>query len=544
MKRIATSVLLIILLISSINVSALPMELLEGYTDPAYLRPMIDANVSYKDKNQYVQELVAEGTGIGKNSPLNLDFKLRYYLYDVTGVYLQFVDNETKQTASNETYRVKGTLTFYIKYPTDAGIDMPKQEVGSMHGFVKNDENGNLAIYEDVERKITKNNDGTSTLTITVKIKNPDNSSLDYITGNQLINHPEYFGDIEYVQTASITKGGTYPITMTVREELECLELNDGKETHIITIKMVPEPKSAIATATVTGTELTINVKNGNNIIIPADKSGKVNLKEVTIPERKGFVVSEFFKDSSYTQVAEDIVDVKDVFEVYVKYVNVTPPEIMNSQDHNAYVMGYPDGTICPEDNITRDEVSTILYRLLKEDVRKEFESSSNGFIDVTKDMWSNTYVSTMAKGGFLKGYSDGTFRPEDSITRAEFVTILSRLYGDNLPEIQNSKCNYTDIKGHWAEDYIKAIYELEIVNGYQDGKFKPDKNITRAEVMAIVNRTLVRYAGSSASGAKKWTDVNAKDWYYKDILEATNSHTFERLSNGYTEKHLQYFKN
>ena len=233
---------------------------------------------------------------------------------------------------------------------------------------------------------------------------------------------------------------------------------------------------------------------------------------------------------------------------IYVKHINVVPPKKLNAEDHHAYVIGYPDGSIGPKDNIARDEVATIIYRLLDEDIRNEIESEENDFADVPADLWSNKYVSTMTKGGFIQGYENGKFKPEAPITRGELVTILSRIYADQLPEVsEDVECEYTDIKGHWAEKYIKAVYLLEIINGYEDGTFKPDQYITRAEVMAIVNRALVRYAHHD--GVKKgeyveWSDCHVNDWYYHDVVEATNTHDYDRDDNGYQESHIVYGEN
>ena len=207
-----------------------------------------------------------------------------------------------------------------------------------------------------------------------------------------------------------------------------------------------------------------------------------------------------------------------------------TTPNWLNLDDHDAYVQGYPDGRVKPQNNITRAEVATIFYRLLTDDAREYFWSNDSGFSDVKAGDWFNTAVSTMVNAGILTGYNDGTFRPSDPITRAEFATIAARFLSDPY-SLQDQ---FYDTEGHWAEVYINRAAEVGWINGYNDGSFRPNKAITRAEAVTLVNNVLGRepHADYMLDDMITWPDNPKSAWYYEDIQEATNSHDY-RWSSG-----------
>ena len=207
-----------------------------------------------------------------------------------------------------------------------------------------------------------------------------------------------------------------------------------------------------------------------------------------------------------------------------------TTPNWLNLDDHDAYVQGYPDGRVKPQNNITRAEVATIFYRLLTDDARDYYYSTDSGFSDVKPGDWYNTAVSTMVQAGILNGYSDGTFKPNASITRAEFATIAARF----LSNPYSLKDRFTDTEGHWAEVYINRAAEVGWINGYTDGSFKPDQAITRAEAVTLVNNVLGRapHADYMLDDMVTWPDNPKSAWFYEDIQEATNSHDY-RWSSG-----------
>ena len=200
------------------------------------------------------------------------------------------------------------------------------------------------------------------------------------------------------------------------------------------------------------------------------------------------------------------------------------------SQYHNAYLIGRPDGIIAPRANITRAEVATIVFRLLDDDFRASVWSQQNPFMDVTIDNWFNNAVSTMANAGILRGRPDGSFRPNDAITRAEFAAILARFLNESTASGQGQ---FSDIDGNWAEDYINRLADLGWIRGSGNGHFNPNELLTRAEAAAMVNRMLNRVVTSTddlLEGRTRWPDkTNANSWYYLYLQEASHSTEFVR---------------
>jgi len=198
-----------------------------------------------------------------------------------------------------------------------------------------------------------------------------------------------------------------------------------------------------------------------------------------------------------------------------------------NTDDHYSYLIGYADGTVRPNGKITRAEVATIFFRLLDDDTRAKYWSSKNDFSDVAADKWYNNAVSTLSNMGVIGGYADGTFRPDAPISRAEFAKIAVSFTQNNGSAVYNY---FTDVKTtDWFAPYVTAAKDAGLIEGYSDGSFKPESKITRAEACAIVNRTLGRKpskAHMKISDRIDWPDVQTTDWFYEAIMEATNSHT------------------
>mgnify|MGYP005762104647 CR=1 FL=1 len=202
----------------------------------------------------------------------------------------------------------------------------------------------------------------------------------------------------------------------------------------------------------------------------------------------------------------------------------------LNMDDHYAYIIGRDDGKVHPEANISRAEVATIFFRMLTDDSRSQLWRTTNSYPDVEASDWYNNAISTLTYAGTLTGMPDGTFKPDNDITRAEFATIAVRFFGGNY----EGEDLFTDIAGHWANKYINLAATLGLVNGKPDGTFDPDAPITRAEAMAIVNRTLGRYPSADhlMDGMITWPDnQNTSAWYYADVQEATNSHDLESIT-------------
>lgn len=200
--------------------------------------------------------------------------------------------------------------------------------------------------------------------------------------------------------------------------------------------------------------------------------------------------------------------------------------QVLNKKDHIQYINGYPDGTVRPENDITRGEVAQIIYRLMLPSFRDSHRSDTNTFSDVDGNVWCNVPISTLANAELLKGYNDGTFGYNRSITRAEFVTIISRFFA-----VSSSKeCPFTDIANHWAKADIEKIASLDYIKGRTSTIFAPDAPITRAEAAAILNRILERGTNVEfmLEDMKAWPDNPTWAWYYEDIQEASNGHDYK----------------
>ena len=209
----------------------------------------------------------------------------------------------------------------------------------------------------------------------------------------------------------------------------------------------------------------------------------------------------------------------------------------LNTDDHFAYIVGYGNGEVRPQNNITRAEVATIFFRLLTDDVRDENLTKTNRYSDVAATSWYNTAVSTLSSMGIITGYPDGTFRPNAAITRAEFAAIAARFDNDG----DKTAAKFSDIANHWAKDEISIAYNNGWITGYPDGTFGPQRDITRAETMTLVNRVLNRQPETEDDllpNMTVWTDnANPKAWYYLAVQEATNSHYYEFKTNSQYEK-------
>ena len=207
-------------------------------------------------------------------------------------------------------------------------------------------------------------------------------------------------------------------------------------------------------------------------------------------------------------------------------------PTGLNGDDHYAYIVGYPNGNVEPNGNITRAEVATIFFRLLTEKVRTANSTQSNSLSDVTRGQWFNHAVSTLSSMGIVKGHNDGTFAPNAPITRAEFAAIAARFDDKNT----DTSSKFTDIASHWAKNEIGIAANKGWINGYPDGTFRPNQYITRAEAMTLVNRVLNRLPENSSDlldSMIKWPDnSDASQWFYLAVQEATNSHYYKTKEN------------
>ena len=306
---------------------------------------------------------------------------------------------------------------------------------------------------------------------------------------------------------------------------------------HLLQVK-VDEVRIITATADEHG-----KIAPTGDVAVPKGES-----KTFTITPDSGYHIKDVLVDgksvgavSTYT--FENVVDNHTIHATFARKHTPTPstPTVeipdddalgLNTTDHFAYIVGYGNGEVRPQNNITRAEVATIFFRLLTDDVRDENLTKTNRYSDVAATSWYNTAVSTLSSMGIITGYPDGTFRPNAAITRAEFAAIAARFDNDG----DKTAAKFSDIATHWAKDEISIAYNNGWITGYPDGTFGPQRDITRAETMTLVNRVLNRQPETEDDllpNMTVWTDnANPKAWYYLAVQEATNSHYYEFKTN------------
>ena len=251
---------------------------------------------------------------------------------------------------------------------------------------------------------------------------------------------------------------------------------------------------------------------------------------ELTAPE--GYVRSS----REYTVSKKDFTKTRNEAKekaATVKNSSSSTPDRLNDEDHFAYVIGYKDGNVRPYGLISRAETTTIFFRLLKDSVRDGNLLTSNTYTDVPDNYWANTAISTMTGLGIVQGRTATTFDPQAPITRAQFAAICARFDDGKTQGTQT----FTDIEGHWAQAYIERAAELGWIKGFEDGTFRPDTYITRAQAMTMINRVLNRIPeenGDLLSSMNVWPDCNPGDWFYLAVQEATNSHDYKHKAGNY----------
>ena len=253
--------------------------------------------------------------------------------------------------------------------------------------------------------------------------------------------------------------------------------------------------------------------------------------REITAPE--GYVLDTKEYEISATDFYHDDQSKAVAKAKTVRNYRGTTPDLLNDSDHFAYVIGYMDGNVRPYGLISRAETTTIFFRLLKDSVRDGNLLTSNTYTDVPDDYWANTAISTMTGLGIVQGRSTTTFDPKAPITRAQFAAICARFDTGK----SSGEQTFSDIQGHWAEKYIERAAELGWIKGFEDGTFRPDTYITRAQAMTMINRVLNRIPEENSdllAGMNTWPDCNPGDWFYLAVQEATNSHDFKHKAGNY----------
>ena len=304
---------------------------------------------------------------------------------------------------------------------------------------------------------------------------------------------------------------------------------------HLLQVK-VDEVRVITATAGDNG-----RITPTGDVAVPKGES-----KTFTITPDSGYHIKDVLVDGKSvgavgTYTFENVVDNHTIHATFARKHTPTPstPTVeipdddalgLNTADHFAYIVGYGNGEVRPQNNITRAEVATIFFRLLTDDVRDENLTKTNRYSDVAATSWYNTAVSTLSSMGIITGYPDGTFRPNAAITRAEFAAIAARFDNDG----DKTAAKFSDIATHWAKDEISIAYNNGWITGYPDGTFGPQRNITRAETATMINRVLDRVPSEESHLLSRgvmqiWPDANPGDWFYLAMQEATNSHDYER---------------
>ncbi len=267
-------------------------------------------------------------------------------------------------------------------------------------------------------------------------------------------------------------------------------------------------------------------VSNGGTEFDPETYKEGTEVPLSKIPTREGFSFLGWYADAALTQLVTKVTMDSDK-TVYASWKEDETP-VLEKGDHFAYIIGYKDGYVRPNRNISRAEVATIFFRLLTDDAREKYWSSTNNYSDVKDTDWCNNAISTLSNMGILKGYEDGTFHPNAPVTRAEFAAIAAR-FSDGAAD---DYATFSDVPNdYWASKEIAKAAKLGWIKGYTDGTFRPTNNITRAEVMTLVNRVLERGVDEEGlmEDAIQWADNKPDDWYYYDVQEATNSHEYAR---------------
>ena len=428
-----------------------------------------------------------------------------------------------------------------------SGTDFGKAFMSAMNSYAGNTDSvdfnkiGNDILYavgagSVVEDKMGSAFDfcGLDTLTLTLLTKDGKETQL----ARKIEGNTAYFGDSQDALTAN-----TYRFKVEYKSDQDAftwtINENVSNFTHVqltYTVKLT-KPETAAGTygqtdldgdTFIDGTQTQTKVDAGKALytnqsatLVPVNSAGETG-RPLFFPMPS---VSYTIKGSSGGHSGGGTITIPD-----------DVPTGLNGKDHYAYVVGYPDGMVYPQKNITRAEVATIFFRLLEDETREANMTKSNGYNDMKDGAWYTCAVSTLSKMGIIKGYEDGSFKPDASISRAEFAAIAARFD----PDGDKTPATFSDVSSHWAKDEISIAANHGWIKGYEDGSFKPDQKITRAETMTLVNRVLKRLPETKDDlhkDMKTWPDnQNESAWFYLAVQEATNSHYQKLKKDGIHE--------
>ncbi len=520
-----------------------------GGVDLATLKSLVESRPSLvpgdislsTDNSTYVDTLaVTETTEFYARAMLDMT-KVKA---DVENVY-QHLDATYHATLDGKTVEGEFSITVNI----GAGVYVIPDSASSdtnMAGF--SFETGGSPVvcnfFEENGARV-KSGDFSAGHTITVNIKVKENATVAELRSSLPDKIYFTYGGLKAV--ADTTVGGTITGSVTIKNGTEeyatigftFFDKSAGTDTSVaIQPATVDVPSSGGGGGGYSKPQYTVKYETDGGTeykdeAYPENKEIKVD----KIPEKEGYIFDGWYLDADFTTEATAKLKVDKNITFYAKWLKERHPvpENLNGVDHFAYVIGYPDGTVRPDANITRAEVTTIFFRLLKDEVRDAALTNENSFDDVNLDDWHNVAISTMAKLGIVNGRFENEFVPDANITRAEFTAICSR-FDTTEVEYEGS---FKDINGHWAEEYIKRAAAYGWIEGYSDNTFRPDQFITRAEAMTLINRVLNRVPRSAEDllhdNMAIWSDnMDQTAWFYIAVQEATNSTEYERPNSVY----------
>lgn len=525
MKRIILSMLLIVAMISSSMccVSAASLDTIWNN----YFTTGMDVDVT-------VDIEVNDASSVRDYVGTPLEFKATL---DMTEVKAAVTALSANLDTSEKQKKATGSIEIVATWSGVNAPDAAALEINNLAGFSFVNGVGADFFEEPANRVLSGN-----TLTATINVK--DNVTLEALAG---------LPDTIILEQSGFTLAGNGEITGELNLDIKVENMSTYTVPFNTIVDSVEIEKINTGSGSaVTSTFNTLKYETNGGVSI-ADESyvtGKT-VQLTKVAEKEGYIFDGWYADVALTQKITSVKMDADV-TVYAAWKlaegdepAVVPhpvPEMLNGEDHYAYLSGYPDGTIRPDSNITRAEVATIFFRLLKDDIREQYLTTENVFADVNEGDWFNTAVSTMANIGVVNGRYADTFAPDEYITRAEFTAICARF--DDANEAGENK--FTDVSDHWAEDYILESVAYGWINGYEDYTFRPEENITRAEAATLINRVLNRVpenADAMLDSMTVWPDNAASEWYYIAIQEATNTHTYERV-NAVNEKWVELAAN
>ena len=427
---------------------------------------------------------------------------------------------------------LKDTDSIYMEVTGDdaSPVKLTAEKISENHFGFGEQENGTYEyeVTYDPEKKTLKwitnvnvSNFERISLHYTVKLTNPQKKSGEYgqldLNGDTKIDNTQ----IDVVPEKALYTNEKATLNPKDSQEKDGIPVDFPKPSVTYTVEAPYVPPAPTVYYTLT------YVTNGGNDIAPETYISGKHVDITKTPTRRGYEFTGWYSDEALTKPVESVTMDRDR-TVYAGWKKSTPEEL-EAGNHVAYIAGYPDGTVQPMNNITRDETAAIIFRLLKEDIRNANLTNKNGFKDFDSSEWANVEISTLVKMGIIHGRSDEEFAPKASITRAEFATMFASFSDMEDPQAAEAETPaFSDISGHWAEKYINRAAQLGWIAGFPDGTFHPDDFITRAEASSLINSVLLRVPSTADHliDGISWPDnSDTSAWYYIDMQEATNSH-------------------